>query len=74
MEGGTLDLEKMADVSKYLLWVGDLDGDNQPDLIVNKDGGWGEIEYKLFLSSDIKPNKPWKPAATFDMWLLGTTC
>jgi hypothetical protein len=74
MEGGTLDLERMADVSNYLLWVGDLDGDNQPDLIINNDGGWGEIEYKLFLSTDIKPNTPWKPAAIFDMWLLGPTC
>jgi hypothetical protein len=71
MEEPTLKLKEMADVSDYLLWVGDLDGDNQPDLIVNNDGGWGEIEYKLFLSSDIKPNKPWKPAATFD-WFSGS--
>jgi hypothetical protein len=64
----------MADVSEYLLWVGDLDGDNQPDLIVNNDAGWGNIEYKLFLSSDIKPNTPWKPAATFDWFSDGPTC
>jgi hypothetical protein len=74
MKEPILQLKEMADVSNYLLWVGDLDGDNQPDLIINNDGGWGEIEYKLFLSSDIKPNTPWKPAATFDMWLLGPTC
>lgn len=61
----------MADVSSYLLWVGDLDGDNQPDLIINNDGGWGEIEYKLFLYTDIKPNKPWKPAAVFG-WSPGS--
>jgi hypothetical protein len=71
MKEPILQLKEMADVSNYLLWVGDLDGDNQPDLIINNDGGWGELEYKLFLSSDIKPNKPWKPAATFD-WFSGT--
>ena len=71
MEEPVLELKDMADIPSYLLWVGDLDGDNQPDLIVNNDGGWGELEYKLFLSTDIKFNKPWKPAAVFD-WFSGS--
>ncbi|MEY3995856.1 MAG: hypothetical protein RL344_199 [Pseudomonadota bacterium] len=71
MKEPILELKDMADIPSYLLWVGDLDGDNQPDLIVNNDGGWGEIEYKLFLSTDIKPNKPWKPAAVFG-WSSGS--
>lgn len=74
MYGSNIDLKDMSDVSDYLLWVGDLDGDNQPDLIINNNRG-GELEYKLFLSTDIKPNKPWQPAATFDWFSEGApTC
>jgi hypothetical protein len=74
MKEPILELKDMPDVSDYLLWVGDLDGDNQPDLIINSDGGWSELEYKLFLSTDIKHNKPWKPAATFDWWSGSPHC
>lgn len=74
MEEPVLELSDMSDVSDYLLWVGDLDGDNQPDFIINNDSGWGELEYKLFLSTDIKPNKPWQPAARFDWWSGSPHC
>ena len=59
---------QMPGADDFLVWVGDLDGDNQPDLLVRPQARPDYIELALYLSSQLKPGKPWTRAARFYWW------
>lgn len=52
-------------VDEVLYWVGDLDGDGKPDIMVYQDN---DTTLALYLSSTLAPGKPWRPAATYYYW------
>jgi hypothetical protein len=57
----------MLGVDELLIWVGDLDGDGKPDLLIRPQGRPDYLELALFLSREIREGKPWRPAARF-LW------
>lgn len=62
-------LEGQADIGRFLVWVGDLDGDGKPDLLVRPESyGGDEVVLKLFLSTTLKAGKAWKSSAEFFYW------
>ena len=57
-----------------LLWVGDLDGDTAPDLLLNPAiEDYGAISIQLFLSSQYVPGTVWMPAAAYYYTRPGTS-
>ena len=55
-------------VDFFLVWVGDLDGDNQPDLLVRPSNRTDSLDLELYLSTQLLVGQPWKPAAHFHYW------
>lgn len=66
--GGNNELESPIPIEDFLVWAGDLDGDGKPDLVVRPQELDRGLEMALYLSSELAPGKPWKPAATFHFW------
>ena len=66
--GGNSNLESPIPIEDFLVWVGDLDGDGKPDMVVRPQELNRGLEMALYLSRDLAPGKPWKPAATFHFW------
>ena len=66
--GGNSNVESPIPIEDFLVWVGDLDGDGKPDLVVRPQELDRGLEMALYLSSELAPGKPWKPAATFHFW------
>lgn len=60
--------EGMLGADDFLVWVGDLDGDGQPDIVVRPQARPDYLELALFLSSQLRVGQPWKPAAVFHYW------
>jgi uncharacterized protein (TIGR02145 family) len=60
--------------NKYFLWIGDLDGDNLPDLILNPTVDDYDIKYlELFLSTQYQLGRIWEPAARYSYIYPGTS-
>lgn len=53
---------------EFVVWVGDIDKDERPDVLVRPQERPDEIGLALFLSSQLKTGKPWTPAAKFYFW------
>lgn len=65
---GGSELEYPLGIQDFIVWVGDLDGDGKPDLVVRPQGRSDYLELSLFLSSALSPGKPWRPSAKFYWW------
>ncbi|WKB54810.1 hypothetical protein [Eleftheria terrae] len=65
--GGLFGAEGIPGAQDYLLWVGDLDRDGRPDLLVRpQEGAEGSLlQLDLHLGRDRQPGKAWKPAASY---------
>jgi hypothetical protein len=59
-----------VDVNEFLVWVGDLDGDGKPDLLIRPQSRSSGVYLQLFLSTKLQASKPWKPSAEFSYWPL----
>lgn len=57
--------EAFDDSTYILLWAGDLDGDNIPDLLLDLSNHYNVSSYTLFLSSGAGPGKLYRQVATF---------
>lgn len=55
----------MLGVDDVLIWVGDLDGDGKPDLVIRPQARPDDLELSLFLSTRLQAGKPWHAAAHF---------
>lgn len=58
-------------VDDVLLWVGDLDGDGKPDLVVRPQERPDFLGLSLYLSSQLRVGEAWRPAARFYYWNPG---
>ncbi|HVT34577.1 MAG TPA: hypothetical protein VHE37_03265 [Nevskiaceae bacterium] len=56
---------QMPGADDLLLWVGDLDGDGKPDLLLRPQARPDYIELRLYLSTQLVSGKPWTHAARF---------
>lgn len=55
-------------IDEFVVWIGDLDRDGKPDLVVRPQDRSDYLELSLFLSSTLAPGKPWRPSAKFYWW------
>jgi hypothetical protein len=55
-------------IEDLLVWIGDLDGDGRPDLVIRPQNRPDYLELSLYLSSALKPHQLWQPAARFYFW------
>jgi hypothetical protein len=55
-------------IDDFIVWIGDLDGDAKPDLLVRPQNREDYLEMSLFLSRMLKPDQPWKASARFYFW------
>ncbi len=68
----------LPDIRSTLLWVGDIDNDGIPDLLMNASSRSGAFEkyspyesgydVQLCLSSQITDSSTWTPSAKFEWW------
>ncbi len=58
----------MLGVDDVLVWVGDLDGDGQPDFVIRPQARPDFLALSLFLSTQLRVGHPWHPAAKFYYW------
>lgn len=65
---GGSELEHPLGIDDFVVWVGDIDGDGKPDLVVRPQGRSDYLELSLLLSSALAPGKPWRPSAKFYWW------
>lgn len=65
---GTPELGMPLSIDDFVVWIGDLDGDGKPDLVVRPQDRSDYLEMRLFLSSDPDTGETWQPAATFYFW------
>lgn len=55
-----------------VLWIGDLDGDNEPDMLLDPaEEDYGAVFIQLYLSSRNKSGRTWKPTASFNYLIMG---
>ena len=65
----------LASGNQCLLWIGDIDGDAQPDVLLNPTLDEYDAEYfQLFLSRQYKSGQPWKIGAEFYYSRLDAGC
>jgi hypothetical protein len=55
-------------IDDFIVWIGDLDGDAKPDLLVRPQNREDYLEMSLFLSRTLKPGQPWKASGHFYFW------
>ena len=55
-------------IQDYVVWIGDLDGDGKPDLMVRPQDRADYLELALYLSGALTPGTPWRPASRFYWW------
>ncbi|MES2297575.1 MAG: hypothetical protein V4582_11055 [Pseudomonadota bacterium] len=55
-------------IDDFVVWIGDIDGDGKPDLVLRPQERSDYLELSLFLSSTLLPGKPWRPSAKFYYW------
>jgi len=55
-------------LDNFVVWIGDLDGDGKPDLVVRPQNREDYLELRLFLSTELASGKAWRPAARFYFW------
>ena len=55
-------------IEDFVVWIGDLDGDGKPDLVLRPQDRSDYLEMQLFLSSQLAAGQPWRPAARFYFW------
>jgi len=65
---GIVGEDGMLGVDDVLVWVGDLDGDGKPDLVIRPQARPDYLELSLFLSTRLEVGKPWRAAAKFYYW------
>lgn len=65
---GIVGEDGLLGVDDVLVWVGDLDGDGKPDLVIRPQARPDYLELSLFLSSQLQVGKPWRAAAKFYYW------
>jgi hypothetical protein len=67
--GGKNELENpLVRIDDFLVWVGDIDGDGKPDLVVRPQDRSDYLELSIYLSSTLTPGKPWRSSAKFYWW------
>ena len=67
-EDTVMNREGMLDVDALIVWVGDLDLDGLPDMVLRPQARADYLTLHLYLSRDLKPQQPWKQAARFYFW------
>jgi len=65
---GAPELGTPLPIDDFVVWIGDLDGDGKPDLVVRPQDRNDYLEMQLFLSSEPDTDDTWQPAATFYFW------
>lgn len=67
-ETETPELGTPLTIDDVVVWIGDLDGDAKPDLVLRPQSRGDYLHLQLFLSRDLGSGKPWRPAAQFYYW------
>lgn len=65
---GSPELGTPLPIDDFVVWIGDLDGDGKPDMVVRPQNRSDYLEMRLFLSRDADTGDTWHPAATFYFW------
>jgi hypothetical protein len=68
VNGTVPELGTPLSIDDFIVWIGDLDGDGKPDLVVRPQERADYLEMQLFLSRELVPGKPWRRSARFYYW------